>query len=243
MTLQASKDDYSNIKGVLFDFDGTLYHQTPLRIMMMLLLVILNIISPRGLFKKIKVISEYRKAQELLRKRGDTVVLCADKQVEITAANSGESKDYVTKIKEEWFEKKPLRILPFCRRAGLTKVLEVLHRNGFKLGMFSDYPAGEKLRALGISEYFSVVVSAHDKEIKGFKPHTNGFSESAIKMGLKPSQILYVGDRPEVDGLGAVKAGMPVVILAHKNNIKNSRYQRIQSLYNIVELLQVTGPV
>ena len=212
----------SKIKGILFDVDGTLYHQTLLRPIMILLFVSFNIHNPKELLRKARVIIAYRKAQENLRYSLQGSSNCSIRQIDLAINNTGESHGYISKTIIEWFEKRPLSFLRLCHRRGLNSVLDLLLQKGFKLGVFSDYPTWDKLQALKVCEYFSTVVSANDPEVKGFKPKTNGFAVAARRMGLKPSEVLYVGDRAEVDGIGASAVGMPVVILKGFFDLKKS---------------------
>ena len=82
------------------------------------------------------------------------------------------------------------------------------------MGVLSDYPAAEKLRALGIDHYFSIVLCATDPDVLGLKPRPNGFLAAARRWGLAPSEVLMVGDRADADGAGARAANMPCVIVA-----------------------------
>jgi len=52
------------------------------------------------------------------------------------------------------------------------------------------------------------------------KPNPRGFEVAAAKMGLIPEQVVYVGDREDVDAVGALNAGMTPIILkkSEKNN-------------------------
>jgi FMN phosphatase YigB (HAD superfamily) len=217
-----NSEELCRIKGILFDVDGTFYYQTPFRAIMILLFVSFNIHNPKELLRKAKVITAYRKAQENLRYSLQGSSNCSIRQIDLAINNTGESHGYVSKTIIEWFEKRPLPFLRLCRRRGLNSVLCQLHQKGFKLGVFSDYPTQYKLLALKIYKYFSTVMSANDPEVKGFKPKTNGFAVAARRMGLKPSEVLYVGDRAEVDGIGASAVGMPVVILKGFFDLKKS---------------------
>ena len=233
-----NSEELCRIKGILFDVDGTFYYQTPFRAIMILLFVSFNIHNPKELLRKAKVIIAYRKAQEKLRYSLQKSSGCSIRQIDLAINNTGESHEYVSKTIIEWFEKRPLSFLRLCHRRGLNSVLDLLHQKGFKLGVFSDYPTWDKLQALKVYEYFSTVVSANDPEVKGFKPKTNGFTVAARRMGLKPSEILYVGDRAEVDGAGASAAGMPVVIL--KGLIDKKRfcnYPVLSSFYGLPKVM------
>ena len=215
--------------------DGTLYHQIPLRIFMLVLLVLLNLLKPRALKRKVRVIQQYRKAQEIIRKSPEMQTGNHSNQLLLTANYTGESVPYISYIIDEWFEKRPLLVIRLCRRRELEKSISLLHKKGLKLGVFSDYPAEKKLEALGISKFITTVVSSSDQGVYGFKPKTNGFTIAAIKMGLKPSEILYVGDRPEIDGQGGSDAGMQVVII--KSFLRNGNAHGYQSLNSLSDLV------
>lgn len=206
------------IKGVLFDVDGTLYHQTPVRITMAILIILTNILKPRSLKKHISVIKAFRQAQEHLRLNSPGAANCKRLQFELAAQLANQPIEVVEEIVEEWFLRRPLPFLQYCSRRKIHFTLQSLLTKGMKLGVFSDYPAAEKLSALGLDQYFSFAISVWDKEMSGFKPYTNGFNIAAERMGFHPTEILYVGDRPKVDGTGAHQAGMPCVIIGSKKN-------------------------
>lgn len=201
-----------NIKGILLDVDGTLYCQTPLRMVMAILLLLSNFYNPRELFRKLKVIIQYRKSQELMRTGGNQKE-CDKNQIMYTAESTGEHPSYISAVIKEWFEERPLPFIPLCRKRGMKKAIYEWYKNGIRLGVFSDYPVEAKLNALGIAGFFTAIVSANDPDVHGFKPDTNGFAVAARKMGLAPSEVLYVGDREEVDGVGAINSGMKSAIL------------------------------
>ena len=205
--------DISHVRGILFDVDGTLYSQRPLRAVMMVLLLFRYFFKPRELVRKAKVINSYRKAQEMIRVSSEIVLNGRKKQLEITAQHTGESDDYVLEIVKEWFEKRPLPFLRFFKRKDMKNAIVFLYRKGFKLGTYSDYPVEDKLEALGVSKYLTTAVYSGDPMVRGFKPNTNGFHVAAKKMGLLPSEILYIGDRPDIDGIGASTAGMQAMII------------------------------
>lgn len=203
----------TRIKGILFDVDGTLYHQTPLRLIMMGLLVLCHLNKPTALKRKLKIIVQYRRAQEVLRKAAKRQKQCHLKQLALTVEATGETSAFVSEVVTEWFEQRPLPFITLCRRRGMERAMDTWQKNGLRLGIYSDYPAIHKINALGIAKYISILVSPEHPEIEGFKPNSNGFTIAAREIGLNPAQMLYVGDRPEVDGQGAVEAGMQVVIL------------------------------
>ena len=68
-----------------------------------------------------------------------------------------------------------------------------------------------KVRALDLTGRLDAIVVAD--EIGHPKPDPAGFLHVAKLLGTIPERTLFVGDRPEVDMLGALQAGMPAVRL------------------------------
>jgi FMN phosphatase YigB (HAD superfamily) len=98
-----------------------------------------------------------------------------------------------------------------------------LQDRGIHIGVFSDYPVVEKVARLGLSHWISVALCATDAEIGAFKPHPAGFFRACAVWGLAPEEVLYVGDRPEVDAVGASRAGMPCAILRSRRAAASSQ--------------------
>lgn len=224
------------IRGVLFDVDGTLYHQSALRILIGLLLVLSNIASPRALAKKLRIINSFRSAQDQLRTSEANGALKG--QLELAAYSLKMPVQDVQRVVETWMQQKPLPLIRLCRRRGIENVIGSVFKKGLKVGVYSDYPSHEKLQTLGILQYMSTVVSSSDSDVKSFKPAPNGFLVAAQKMQLAPWEILYVGDRDDVDGDGAARAGMKVVIISsgRRHAWGSTRYPRIKSLGELLEL-------
>ncbi|MCG6892160.1 MAG: HAD family hydrolase [Desulfobacteraceae bacterium] len=230
------------IEGIVFDVDGTLYHALPLRLGMTALLAAAMLTNPLTMMEKLKIIRCFRKAQEVLRSAGTASSGSCDRQILLAAKMAAVSSEMVTDVVSEWFYKRPLPLLPRCRRRGLQEVFRRLQGQGLTLGVFSDYPAEEKIEALGIAQWVSVLVSSCDPDVSGFKPHSTGFVTAAKKMGIDPERILYVGDRPEVDGKGAAAAGMEVAILDRGGLFsRDHSYPAVNSLKEIVEVVNRHG--
>ncbi len=163
---------------------------------------------------------------------------CCKMQINQTAESTGEKPSFVKDVIEKWFEKKPLQFIHLCRRRGVENALDRWYKKGISLGVFSDYPVENKLNALDISRFMTTTVSSSDHGVNGFKPNTNGFAVAVSKMGLVPPEVLYVGDREDVDGIGASKAGMQVAILKSVLSKRtNSNYTSFRSFYDLMKIV------
>ena len=210
--LQNPLDPTRRIRAVLFDLDGTLYQQPRMRALMAMELALSFATRPLSARRRVRTLSAYRKAQEALRSSGGGDV-SPKTQLEFAAARSGVPVHEVSTLVNEWMFERPLKHLPSCRAEGLFELLSLLEQTGIPLGVLSDYPADAKLRALGVEGRFSVVLCSSDPEVGALKPDPRGFLRAAERWQTDAADVLVVGDRLEVDGHGAVAAGMPCVII------------------------------
>ncbi|HEX5068654.1 MAG TPA: HAD family hydrolase [Vicinamibacterales bacterium] len=208
-------DAVRRIRAVLFDLDGTLYDQRRLRLWMSLSLLGRTLINPVAGLRRLRIIAAYRHAQEELRAASPQAAAggLADAQVAVAASRTGLPAADIRAVIEEWMNTRPLRHLAACRVPGLDRLLGDLAGSGVRLGLLSDYPAAAKLEALGLAGQFDPILSASDPEIGAFKPSPRGYLRACQVWGLEPHEVLFVGDRAEVDAAGAAAAGMPCVII------------------------------
>jgi FMN phosphatase YigB (HAD superfamily) len=156
----------------------------------------------------VKVIRAYRRMQEALRSGPAAAADGADPQLAATAEKLRLPVERVAPVIEEWMRRRPLGILPRCRRGVVLDAIVALGAAGVPQGVYSDYPPADKLAALGVAECIDVQVWSAQAQVQEYKPSAKGFLRAAELLGAAPAECLYVGDRPEVDGAGAAAAGM-----------------------------------
>jgi FMN phosphatase YigB (HAD superfamily) len=107
--------------------------------------------------------------------------------------------------------------------------------------VFSDYPGDQKLRALNLSGFnIWPVLCATDPQVNAFKPHPKGFLRACGLWTLAPDEVLYVGDRYEIDAVGAAAAGMPCAIIFNKwRNKAHLKYGNCFAISSFLELQDV----
>lgn len=99
---------------------------------------------------------------------------------------------------------------------GVVKTIKELKRKGFKIGVVTDtsvFKAHERLYLIGVLDYVDAVVSSMSMGVK--KPDKGPFLKAANWLKSKPSEILFVGDWPEKDVVGAKKTGMKTCFAAY----------------------------
>jgi HAD superfamily hydrolase (TIGR01549 family) len=203
------------LKAVLFDLDGTMYHQAPLRAAMLAELGTIGCL-PRGPLPPVRLwrlLSAFRRIREELRDVNPGTVALESEQYTRAAAAARVSEAEARAAVAEWIFTRPLKYLPLYRRRGLVGTLRALRDRGLQVGVFSDYPTEAKLAALGVTPLVTLAVCATDAAVNAFKPHARGFLHACAVWGIAPDHVAYVGDRPEVDAVGARNAGMQCLIV------------------------------
>lgn len=91
--------------------------------------------------------------------------------------------------------------------------LDALLAAGFRLGVISNADGRMEgaIERAGLRDRFEFVI---DSEIQGIsKPDPGIFHAATVRLGLPPSECLYVGDLYPVDVIGARGAGLEAVLL------------------------------
>ncbi len=206
------------IRAVLLDIDGTLYHQQSLRALMAFELSTAPFAlgSIREALRVWRILKCFREGRESLRTMEDPSAPLVSLQYSFVAERVSVSSREVEMVVGEWMFRRPLKYLRICRRRAMKEFFQLAADRGLRTGVFSDYPVREKLQGLGIHAPLTVELCATDPEINAFKPNPRGFLYACHLWNLDPREVLYVGDRYDVDACGAKAAGMPYVIFSPK---------------------------
>lgn len=231
--------DFSNLSAVLLDVDGTLYDQRPLRFRMLGELLRLPLSQGIGRARRTwRAISAFRKTLEGLRELPPGSNIAAHRYAR-AAARAGIDEGELREIVEEWMFSRPLRWIERSARPGMREFVEWMAGTGRRVGVLSDYASSRKLEALGIDRTVKLRLCCDDADIDAFKPHPHGFLRASTIWQLPPIKVLYVGDRPSVDAMGAKAAGMPCAILG-KSGLGRS-FVGVRSFAELRERLERTG--
>ncbi|NML53327.1 HAD family hydrolase [Streptomyces sp. R302] len=93
-----------------------------------------------------------------------------------------------------------------------------------------------KLRALGVRDHFEAVLCA--AELGAAKPSAEAFHAACAALGLAPHEVAYVGDRPDIDALGAEEAGLHGIWLDRADTGGQPGLRRITDLHQLPPLLR-----
>jgi len=163
----------------------------------------------------LRILQAYRGAHERLRGIETTEDLSL-LQLKLASHRIGVSVETVSYYVLRWMEQEPLKLLAKAIYPYELEFLAAAKANGIRMAVLSDYPAPAKLRALGIDHYFEMATCAQDPEINCLKPNEKGLRTVLGRLGVKASEALYIGDRPEVDQVAASRAGIACAIIRQK---------------------------
>ena len=132
-------------------------------------------------------------------------------------AEWGLSSELIDRLLEHfWSEDGYYRVdpaVPSLRLAEDTRItLRTLRQNRKKLGVITNGGTTRqqnKLELLGISNAFDTVLISESEGVR--KPDLAIFQRALERCGVEPCQALFVGDHPEVDVAGAIRAGLTAV--------------------------------
>lgn len=198
--------DWRDIRLVVFDVDGTLYHQKPLRRRMAAELLKHTALRRETL--TLKVLQDYRRMRERLAE-ADVSPFEARLENDV-AATHDISPERVRAIVNEWIDRRPLPFLRNVRRSGVDALFDALRREGRTIAVLSDYPLAAKMKALSLQA--DIAVAANDAQVLALKPNSKGLRHVLQRSGVPAAHALMVGDRDERDGEIARREGTAAMI-------------------------------
>lgn len=225
MNHNTTKIDWSMLKAVIFDVDGTLYDQRALHRCMFLALVAYYLAHPWCL-SDLKILRDFRRERE--KNTFEVVPDLENAQYIWGAQANGVSPRRVYDVVQKWIFRIPLRYILCCKYAGVSEFFDNLHSRGIPTVIFSDYPAAEKIAALRLSA--CSIFCATDKKINRFKPDPKGLFVIAGTLGVSVEQCLLIGDRDDRDGDCARRAGMRYLIIERRCSGMDNRFQTYRQL-------------
>ena len=200
--------NWNDIDLVVFDVDGTLYDQRRLRLAMLRRLLAATW-RTRSL-DTLLTLRTFRQVREALGDRPEADFMRL--QYARTAARHHKTEDEVRVLTNEWMERQPLPLLAGCRYPHVDALFAGLRGAGKQVAVFSDYPAIDKLAALGLQA--APVVCATDAGVARLKPDPAGLLAILRRTGVDARRALMIGDRFDRDGVAASRAGMRALIRA-----------------------------
>ena len=213
------------VKAVAFDIDGTLYPNWRMKFHSIPFLfshigLVMNFSRVRKEIRKIENVENFRELQAAMMSQR-------------TGMDVGAVQNLLERIIYRKWEKIFKRVRPY---SGLEDALTVLRNRGYKLGVLSDFPVGNKLNYFRVDSHWDVTMSS--EETGYLKPHPAPFLTLAERLGCKPEEVLYVGNSIAYDVKGASAAGMKTVYINWKKQDLPDADLSIRSYRHFIEKIE-----
>lgn len=213
------KVDFQKYKLIIVDMDGTLYYQKPVRLAMGIKLVKGILTGGIKSVKELLIVLEFRKIRE--NEKVSEEIVC--KRI---SGKYDLSEDDIENIIYRWMKKIPLTVIPKYADDILCKKLLELKDKGINVSVFSDYPASDKCKVLGIEGIPSW--NSDMEEIGELKPSPKGILYIMDNFKVSNAKdVLMIGDRMSRDGMSAEAAGCDKLILPREKKKRMSFYHKI----------------
>jgi len=209
----------NGIKGIFFDFDGTLRHSIPsggevfTDYVITLGLHVNEEARLRALrWEHLYWASSVDLRDDLLAHSFDTEnfwVEYSRRRLIALGASPQWAREFAAKTSLHMGEfYKPESIIPDDVRRALPQLKEA----GYILGIISnrDKPYRDELQEHGIDEFFDFALAAGEVNI--FKPEPGVFEYALQLVKLSPKEAIYVGDNYYADVVGARRAGLRPIL-------------------------------
>ncbi len=115
-----------------------------------------------------------------------------------------------------------------CRNA--LESVKAFKDAGLKIALLSDFPPEQKGELWGIKPFCDVILGSED--CGALKPSTVPFEKLAADLGVKPEEILYVGNSYKYDVLGSKNAGMKAAWFTKKKKDKSGKADFVFRYYS-----------
>ena len=191
--------NWSAYHGYIFDVDGTLYAQSRVRWGMLWKLATYFCIRPHRI-RELLAIYLFRKLREKPKHKNDSF---AD-LFRIIESKTGLPANAASRTIQTWMFEAPLTLLKKYAYRDVVDYINRKHADGCRIIVYSDYPAEEKLKAIGI-RYDAAYDSSHE-DIMELKPSLKAMRKILSENDLAAEQLVYVGDRDDKDRASAALA-------------------------------------
>jgi len=190
-----------NIKGIIFDFDGTLFDNTliPFRLIAAWPPDILRIWKER-LIRRRFAGCDYASPEEYFNAFFAALgKVCLRSPQRIRNWHINHYMPRMVRVLKKHYQFRP----------GVRDLFQQFDASSApRIAVYSDYPLlKERMEALGLSPGADILLYGPES-FGAQKPAIRPFRRIAADMGAAPEEVLVIGDREETDGLGAFRSGM-----------------------------------
>lgn len=193
----------SNIKVIAFDIDGTLYPAGALY--RRLLFYVL---------KNLKFYLSFSKVRRTLHKTAplpDFYEYQGRLLAERLGCSAAEARGKIDAIVYKGLTPYLEKVKPFKY---VEEAFIKFREAGYKIVLLSDFPPEQKGNVWGLAQYCDLIFGS--EALGALKPSKYPFGAMTIAAGVKPEEVLYVGNSIKYDVQGANAAGMKSALIISK---------------------------
>lgn len=215
----------SGIKAVFFDVDGTMYPKRKMQLNLVRVFLrhpVYTLVYSRAR-EKIRTPELAARREEIHDKEGFR---------KLEAELMGKSPEKVDEKVYDSIKRINRNLKPFKH---LREAIVYAKEKGLKLYVLSDFPVENKVKTLGVQDLMDGVYSSED--FGRLKPDPASFLAVASIAGVRPEEVLYVGDSRSKDIAGAAAAGMKSCYISPNHPNPNNADYMIQSWYEFEKLI------
>ena len=125
-------------------------------------------------------------------------------------------------------------------RPHAKETLSYLKRRGYKLAVVTNWSTvrgNEVIDAFNLRKYFDLIIISED--VGGEKSTTLPFKAALEKLGLKPEEVVMVGDRDDEDIFGAKLLGMKAVKIHGSHRVFGETRKADYEINDLIELKEI----
>ena len=204
MSTNLNQIDWSQIRLVIFDVDGTLYDQSKMRRKMLIELCKYYMIRPWKI-REFLLLKQFRDQRDKLAFEENQNIAVAQFQL----SENSTTPENVMNIVDKWMRQKPLEYIREFRFKESISLFNLMTQRGIEVAVLSDFHPAEKLAAMG--HECANIYSSESKEINVLKPHPKGILHVLNDLKVSRKNAVYIGDREETDGEASNRAGIPFI--------------------------------
>jgi FMN phosphatase YigB (HAD superfamily) len=190
--------DWSQVKVVSWDIDGTLYDlKAFMRALKQDLLIRAITFRWFSLTRDLVRLVRFKRHMDNVRHN------CPD-----FAVGKLSGRDEIGRTMDTLYA----RLLPSIGMLpGVNGLLDWFDEQSVPQVIFSDYRPSTKLSALHLDGRFQSIFAGED--LGHLKPSPTVFRNIIEQLGITPAELLHIGDRPDTDGAAASEVGFQVAII------------------------------
>ena len=120
------------------------------------------------------------------------------------------------------------------------EILSSLKSNGYKLAVVSNWTtqrANQTIDAFDLRRFFDLIVISED--VGAEKSSTIPFKVALEELGLKPEEVVMVGDRDDEDIFGAKMLGMETVKINRSSQVFGETRKADYEIDDLIELKEI----